>query len=257
MNNERHQTINNTDQVMTLDHNGEALRQKDQQANGNSPNQNLIPYDPSMNPIPSDPNPTQYDPTMWPRANPDSNPHGPAESQESPTHLNPESTPFKPQDVPMDPKPEATQSFSLPYAGNDTQITKWGAGLDLFTAKTVTIPRFSIQRVNTTLQVKLPDSTAALVLARSHLSQHNLTIPLGLIDPGYTAKIVMQVHNHNNHPVRIPKGERIGQLLILQLPNFTLELTQQDFQNREASRKGFGSTGHTEILRLSRFTNKK
>src|ERR671923_606078 len=96
------------------------------------------------------------------------------------------------------------------------------AGLDLAAAVDAEIGPGERSLVPTGVAVAIPDGHAGLVLPRSGLaSKRGLTLANapGLIDAGYRGEVIWAVVNLDPHEaVEIARGDRIAQLVIVQLP---------------------------------------
>jgi dUTP pyrophosphatase len=120
------------------------------------------------------------------------------------------------------------------------------AGLDLRAATEVVVGPGERAKVRTGLAVAIPDGHAGLVLPRSGLaSRHGLTLANspGLIDAGYRGEVLIAVVNLDPHdPVRIAKGDRIAQLLVVEAPQLEA-VWAHDLPETTRGEGGFGSTG--------------
>ena len=120
------------------------------------------------------------------------------------------------------------------------------AGLDL--ASTIDVEVLAGERamVPTGVAVAIPEGHAGLVLPRSGLaSRHGLTLANapGLIDAGYRGEITCAVVNLNRSvPVRIVRGDRIAQLVIVAVPAVEPEWSDE-LPGSERGEGGFGSSG--------------
>src|SRR5919204_2664879 len=96
------------------------------------------------------------------------------------------------------------------------------AGLDLASAVDVEVGPGERALVPTGLAVAIPEGHAGLVLPRSGLaSTYGLTLANapGLIDAGYRGEVTCAVVNlDRQRPVRVAKGDRIAQLVIVAVP---------------------------------------
>jgi dUTP pyrophosphatase len=122
------------------------------------------------------------------------------------------------------------------------------AGLDLRSSVDVEVGPGERAMVPTGLAVAIPDGYAGLVLPRSGLaSAYGLTMANapGLIDAGYRGEVICAVVNlDRNEPVKIARGDRIAQLVVVAVP----ELAPAWVEQLPASTRGeggFGSTGTT------------
>jgi dUTP pyrophosphatase len=120
------------------------------------------------------------------------------------------------------------------------------AGLDLRAAIDATVKPGERVMVPTGVAVAIPDGHAGLVLPRSGLATaRGLTLSNspGLIDAGYRGEIVCAVVNlDRDEPVRIAKGNRIAQLVIVASPEVKPTLAEQLPPSHRGT-GGFGSTG--------------
>jgi dUTP diphosphatase len=122
------------------------------------------------------------------------------------------------------------------------------AGFDLSSVVEVEIGPGERAMVPTGLAVAIPEGHAGLVLPRSGLaSRHGLTLANapGLIDTGYRGEVVVAVVNlDRSTPVRIAKGDRVAQLVIVGLPEIK-PTWAQELPPSHRGIGGFGSTGAT------------
>ena len=120
------------------------------------------------------------------------------------------------------------------------------AGLDLRAAEGVTVKPGERAMVPTGVAVAIPDGHAGLVLPRSGLaSKRGLTLANapGLIDAGYRGEVVCAVVNLDpQEAVEIAAGDRIAQLVIVELPAVTPSFVDE-LPLSARGEGGFGSTG--------------
>lgn len=120
------------------------------------------------------------------------------------------------------------------------------AGLDLASNLDLEIGPGERAMIPTGLAVAIPMGYAGFVLPRSGLaSRQGLTLANspGLIDAGYRGEITCAVVNLDRaEPVRIARGDRIAQLVILPVPAVEPEWADELPESRRGS-GGFGSTG--------------
>ena len=122
------------------------------------------------------------------------------------------------------------------------------AGLDLRSVMDVEVKPGERVMVRTGLAVAIPDGHAGLVLPRSGLaSRHGLTLSNapGLIDAGYRGEVVCAVVNlDREESVSIAKGDRIAQLVIVEVPEVRPEW-MDELPESTRGEGGFGSTGRS------------
>jgi dUTP pyrophosphatase len=120
------------------------------------------------------------------------------------------------------------------------------AGLDLRSAVDVEVAPGERALVPTGVAVAIPDGHAGLVLPRSGLaSKHGLTVANapGLIDAGYRGEVICAVVNLDRiTPVRISKGERIAQLVVVAVSELAAAWVDE-LPPTTRGEGGFGSTG--------------
>jgi dUTP pyrophosphatase len=120
------------------------------------------------------------------------------------------------------------------------------AGLDLRSAVDIEVAPGERALVPTGVAVAIPDGYAGLVLPRSGLaSKHGLTMANapGLIDAGYRGEVICAVVNLDRFtPVRISKGDRIAQLVVVAVPELAAEWVDE-LPPSSRDQGGFGSTG--------------
>jgi dUTP pyrophosphatase len=106
------------------------------------------------------------------------------------------------------------------------------------------IPPCSTVNVPTGLAVEPPPGHYVLVLPRSGLGKHSISVTNspGLIDPDYRGEIMVLVYNGSYVNQWIEHDQRIAQLIVVPLINVKVtEVTQLSETGRGTS--GFGSTG--------------
>jgi dUTP pyrophosphatase len=122
------------------------------------------------------------------------------------------------------------------------------AGFDLRSIEDVEVGPGERAMIGTGVAVAIPDGHAGLVLPRSGLaSKHGLTLANapGLIDSGYRGELICSVVNLDPHEsVRIARGDRIAQLLVVEVPGLRPHLVDE-LPPSSRGDGGFGSTGRS------------
>ncbi|MBI3648550.1 MAG: dUTP diphosphatase [Actinobacteria bacterium] len=120
------------------------------------------------------------------------------------------------------------------------------AGLDLRSAVDIEVGPGERAMVPTGVAVAIPEGHAGLVLPRSGLaSVHGLTLANapGLIDEGYRGEVTCSVVNlDREQPVKIVRGDRIAQLVIVAIPPI-VPTWADALPPSSRGDGGFGSTG--------------
>jgi dUTP pyrophosphatase len=120
------------------------------------------------------------------------------------------------------------------------------AGLDLRSAVDVVVLPGERVMIPTGVAVAIPDGHAGLVLPRSGLAaKQGLTMANapGLIDAGYRGEVICAAVNlDREQPVAIRAGDRIAQLVIIELP-YVMPTWVDELPESARGQGGFGSTG--------------
>ncbi len=124
--------------------------------------------------------------------------------------------------------------------------TSGAAAFDLYARESIKIKPQSLGYIPTNLIIKTPPGYVLIMASRSSTPKSGLIIPhgIGIIDADYCGdedELKCQVYNITKKPVRIQRGDRIGQALFVKLGRVK-EWKEQASMNKK-SRGGFGSTG--------------
>lgn len=130
-------------------------------------------------------------------------------------------------------------------AQKPTRAYRDDAGYDLYVSETVTAPPHRFVDVHTQVAVELPKDTWALLTGRSSTTRdRGLLVNQGIIDPGYRGELYIGVWNLTDQEVTIERGDRIGQLIVIQNRTATTNLYLTDqLTKHPRGEKGFGSSG--------------
>ena len=109
---------------------------------------------------------------------------------------------------------------------------------------TTTIPPRGNRVIGTGLVMLAPPGHVLLICSRSGLAVRSVfvTNAPGVIDPDYVGEIKVILYNGGLEPHYVKHGDRIGQALVLPLPNVQLVETSK-LPDSERGSRGFGSTG--------------
>ena len=124
--------------------------------------------------------------------------------------------------------------------------TARAAGFDLAAAADIEIPGHSIRLVGTGLVIAVPDGYFLGIFARSSTPlKRGLMVAngVGVIDADYCGpadEIKIQVINVTDAPVKVARGDRLAQGIVLPCPR--IEWDEVD-EMTLPTRGGFGSTG--------------
>ena len=124
--------------------------------------------------------------------------------------------------------------------------TGGAAGFDLAAAADIEIPPRGIRLVGTGLVIAVPDGHFLGIFARSSTPlKRGLMVAngVGVIDADYCGpddEIKIQVLNITDAPVKVARGDRLAQGIVLPCPRIEWEEVPEIART---SRGGFGSTG--------------
>ncbi|CAN5283309.1 dUTP diphosphatase [soil metagenome] len=120
------------------------------------------------------------------------------------------------------------------------------AALDLLAREDLTLAPGERAAVPTGVAIALPSGYAGFVQPRSGRALHEglgVANTPGLIDSGYRGEIKVVVVNLDTEvPVRIKRGEKIAQLVVLRVEDVQLAVTDR-LPPSDRGEGGFGSTG--------------
>ena len=132
-------------------------------------------------------------------------------------------------------------TVSLPAYGTDES-----AGFDLSAAHEVVVAPRQIVLVRTGLVIEVPPGYFLGIFARSSTPlKRGLLVAngVGVIDPDYSGpndEVMIQVLNITDREVRVARGDRLAQGIVLPAPRVTWD---EVGEIREVTRGGFGATG--------------
>ena len=120
------------------------------------------------------------------------------------------------------------------------------AGLDLRSAEDVVLAPHERRLISTGLAIAIPEGYAGFVQPRSGMALKqglSMANTPGLVDSHYRGELkVCAINLDDEKPITITQGDRIAQLVILPVPQVTLqEVDQLDETDRGTG--GFGSSG--------------
>lgn len=119
------------------------------------------------------------------------------------------------------------------------------AGLDLFTTAEMWVGVGEFVDVPTSLRMQLPPWAWGFLVGRSStLRKHKLMVNPGIIDTGYRGELFIGVQNLGSKPVRIEKGMRLAQLIVMGNATRRVNPTmEEDLEPHPRGNSGFGSSG--------------
>ena len=117
-------------------------------------------------------------------------------------------------------------------------------GYDLRSPVRVTVPAKRSAAIDTGVHILLPENEryCGFLKSKSGLNVKHGILSEGVIDPGYTGSIVVNLHNHSDEPYTVEIGDKITQLCIIPFLKPDLELVDS-LEETDRGANGFGSTG--------------
>ena len=133
-----------------------------------------------------------------------------------------------------------------------TRATEQSAGYDLYACfpdewgeRLVIQPNETI-KVNTGLQLEIPDGYFGGIFARSGLSIKQGLRPancVGICDSDYRGEYIVALHNDSDYEQMIYDGDRIAQLVVLPCQKLNFIESKEPLNETDRGSGGFGSTG--------------
>lgn len=133
-------------------------------------------------------------------------------------------------------KYELDEGAYVPAKAHDSD-----AGFDLACKEDQVLEPNVANTIDTGVHILIPEGYVGLVLPRSSYNCAGVATPTGVIDAGYTGSISVVLVS--KYDLKIFKGNRIAQLVIVPLPD--VHLVEGDVTGVKSERGlgGFGSTG--------------
>lgn len=124
-----------------------------------------------------------------------------------------------------------------------TKAHETDACFDLYASRDRVVLAGSRCILHTDISIAFPKEYVCVFKDRSGLAaKHGLTVLAGVIDSGYRGEYRVVLFNTSSEDYVVKKGDRITQLLFLQLPSVKL-VEVDDLEDGARSNKGFGSSG--------------
>lgn len=123
-----------------------------------------------------------------------------------------------------------------------TQPRDGDAGYDLRGMETTRIAPGEQVEIPSGVHLAIPSGYVGLVKDRSSMARRGITTSAGVIDSSYRGEIVILLRNNTQAEIVLEAGERIAQLVIVQLE--TPPVVEVDVLGEtQRGEGGFGSTG--------------
>ena len=128
-----------------------------------------------------------------------------------------------------------------PGAIMPTRSHSTDAGLDLYSPIDLWLHPGEHKMIDTGIHVQIPDGYVGLITSKSGLMSQGIT-SRGTIDCGFTGSIKAVLYNSGAEGVKIRRGYKITQLVIVPCITPELEVVEA-LEETERGNGGFGSTG--------------
>lgn len=123
-----------------------------------------------------------------------------------------------------------------------TRAHETDAGLDLYAIDDGWVMPHSRKTFDTGVHIAIPEGYVGMLTSKSGMMAKQGITSRGTIDCGYTGSIKAVLFNNSWKPVRIKKGQKITQLVLMAISTPELEWVDS-LEETERSAGGFGSTG--------------
>lgn len=128
------------------------------------------------------------------------------------------------------------------YATIPTRNNSTDAGLDLYSAESVTIKSGEGRMIKTDIAIELPDNTVGMICDRSSMGKKGFKVHGGIVDVPYRGSVNVVLWNHSLETQTIECGDRIAQLLVVPIL-FPTPIEVDELSDSSRGESGFGSSG--------------
>ena len=119
------------------------------------------------------------------------------------------------------------------------------AGMDLYAVEQGEADDHGNMVYRTGLAMEIPKGYVGLLFPRSSVSKTTLMLAncVGVVDSGYRGPVKLRFKQINTAGQRYKAGDRVGQIIIMPVPNFEFEQVDE-LTDTSRGEGGFGSTGN-------------
>jgi dUTP pyrophosphatase len=129
-----------------------------------------------------------------------------------------------------------------PEATLPTRAHPDDAGLDLYALEDVMVQPGEGRMARTGIAFALPAHSVGMIADRSSMAKKGLKTAGGIIDAGYRGEVQVVFWNLSQQEIRIVRGERMAQMLIMPIQT-PAPVETPDLSETARGAGGFGSTG--------------
>ncbi len=126
-----------------------------------------------------------------------------------------------------------------------TKATEGSAAFDLYAYTEAPLDPCETFKYKTGIALEIPEGSVGLIFPRSGLSTKfgiRLSNCVGVIDSDYRGEIIVALHNDGDESYMINRGDRIAQLMIVDIPKIGIEEVAE-LSDTKRGIGGFGSSG--------------
>lgn len=126
-----------------------------------------------------------------------------------------------------------------------TKATEGSAAFDLYAYTEAPLEPGETFKYKTGIALEIPEGSVGLIFPRSGLSTKfgiRLSNCVGVIDSDYRGEIIVALHNDGDESYIINRGDRIAQLMIVDIPKIGIEEVAE-LSDTKRGIGGFGSSG--------------
>ena len=153
--------------------------------------------------------------------------------------------------------PQLQVKLLTPKATMPHRATATAAGLDMYSAQSVTIPSKQQVKISTAVAMAIPAHLSGQLQIRSSLAlKHQLELKAGLIDSDYRGEIFIILYNNNTEDYKINEGDRIAQMVLHEVPEVEL-VHSEELDSTDRNEGGFGSTGKSAVINCNAMPTNK
>lgn len=127
-----------------------------------------------------------------------------------------------------------------------TRGSEKAAGRDLYAATDATILPHTTAKISTDIAIEIPSGYWGGIFARSGLATKDGLRPancVGVIDSDYRGPIIVALHNDTDETKEVMIGDRIAQLIILPVCDFSGWEIVDELSDTDRGDGGFGHSG--------------
>ena len=128
-----------------------------------------------------------------------------------------------------------------PEAKIPTKANPGDLGYDLYANESLSVHP-GVNVIHTGIAIAFDEGWGGVIKDRSSMALRGTSVVGGVIDNGYRGEIIVLLRGYGEGSLYIGKGQKIAQLIPVQVANFEIEEVEHLFETIRGG-KGFGSSG--------------